>query len=54
MKGRMVSNTVFFMDTLEDAKQGFKRFVDVWHKAETGTIDQAEIHLSFESFSMRA
>ena len=39
---------------VEDAERGFKRFVDNWRKAETGTIDQAEIHLNFESFSMLA
>ena len=37
---------------VEDAERGFKRFVETWHKAETGTVDQAEIHLNFESFSM--
>jgi predicted transcriptional regulator len=40
--------------SVEDAERGFKRFVDHWRKAETGTIDQAEIHLNFESFSMLA
>jgi len=39
---------------VEDAERGFERFVDNWRKAETGTIDQAEIHLNFESFSMLA
>jgi len=37
---------------VEDAGQGFKRFVDTWHKAEIDTIDQTEIHLNFESFPM--
>ena len=39
---------------VEDAGGAYKRFVDAWHKAETSTIDQAEIHLNFESFSMLA
>ena len=39
---------------VEDAERGFRRFVDAWHKAESGTIDQAEVHLNFESFSMLA
>ncbi len=37
---------------VEDAEQGFKRFIDAWHKAELGIIDQTEIHLNFESFPM--
>lgn len=39
---------------VEDAERGLKRFVDSWHKAETGVIDQVEIHLNFENFSMLA
>jgi predicted transcriptional regulator len=39
---------------VEDAGRAYKHFIDTWHKAETGTIDQAEIHLNFESFSMLA
>jgi len=32
---------------VEDSDRGFKRFVETWHKAESGEIDQAEIHLIF-------
>ena len=39
---------------VEDAERGFKRFIDTWHQAEAGTIDQVEVHLNFESFSMLA
>ena len=39
---------------VEDAERGLSRFVETWHKAESGTIDQAEIHLNFENFSMLA
>ena len=39
---------------VEDAGRAYKRFVDTWHKAQTHTIDQAEIHLNFENFSMLA
>ena len=39
---------------VEGAERGFGRFVDAWHKAESGTIDQVEVHLNFESFSMLA
>ena len=35
---------------VEDAGGAYKRFVDTWHKAEIGTINQAEIHLNFENF----
>jgi predicted transcriptional regulator len=37
---------------IEDASRGFDRFVEAWHKAETGEIEQAEIHLNFEDFAM--
>jgi len=37
---------------VEDAERGLKRFVETWHKAESGTVDQAEIHLNFENLSM--
>jgi len=39
---------------VEDAKHGFVRFVEAWHKAETSETEQAEIHLNFEDFSMLA
>ena len=39
---------------VEDAGRAYTRFVDTWHKAEIGTINQAEIHLNFENFSMLA
>lgn len=37
---------------VEDAKQGFERFVDAWHRAEKAAIAPPEIHLNFEDFSM--
>ena len=37
---------------LEDAKHGYERFVEAWHKAETGDIEQVEVHLNFEDFAM--
>jgi len=37
---------------VEDAEKGFKRFVNAWHKAEAGTIDQPEVHLNFENLPM--
>jgi len=37
---------------VEDANHGFNRFVEAWHKAETGNMEQAEIHLNFEDFAM--
>ncbi len=39
---------------VEDAERGFKRFVDAWRRADAGVMDQTEIHLNFESFSMLA
>ncbi len=39
---------------VEDADRGFERFLDAWHKAEAGKIEQAEIHLNFEDFAMLA
>ena len=32
-----------------DAKQSYKRFIDAWHKAESGEKSDVEIHLNFES-----
>jgi len=37
---------------IEDTSRGFDRFVEAWHKTETGEIEQAEIHLNFEDFDM--
>jgi predicted transcriptional regulator len=37
---------------VDAANHGFDRFVEAWHKAETGEIEQAEIHLDFEDFAM--
>ncbi len=37
---------------IEDASRGFDRFVEAWHNAKTGEIEQAEIHLNFEDFAM--
>ncbi len=37
---------------VEDAKHGYERFVEAWHKAETGDIEQVEVHLNFEDFAM--
>ena len=39
---------------VEDAERGLRRFVETWHKVESGKVDQAEIHLNFENFSMLA
>ena len=36
---------------VEDAERGFERFVEAWHKAEAGAIEQAEVHLNFEDFA---
>lgn len=36
---------------VEDADQGFKRFIDVWHKAEEGNAGSTEVHLNFEDLS---
>lgn len=36
---------------VEDTDQGFKRFIDVWHKAEADHIASAEVHLNFEDLS---
>jgi len=37
---------------VEDAQQGFERFIDAWRKAQSGAVDEAEVHLNFEDFSM--
>ncbi len=36
---------------VEDAERGFERFIEAWHKAEAGEIEQAEVHLNFEDFA---
>lgn len=36
---------------VEDANRGFDRFVEAWHRAETGEINRAEIHLNFEDLA---
>ena len=38
--------------SVEDANRGFERFIEAWHKAETGAKEQPEIHLNFEDFAM--
>ncbi len=37
---------------IEDAEQGFPRFVRAWHKAEQSESGEVEVHLNFEDFSM--
>ena len=37
---------------VEDAEYGFERFVEAWHKAEAGEMEQVEVHLNFEDFAM--
>ncbi|VAW79143.1 hypothetical protein MNBD_GAMMA14-712 [hydrothermal vent metagenome] len=37
---------------VEDADSGFERFIEAWHKAEVGEVEQAEIHLNFEDLAM--
>jgi predicted transcriptional regulator len=37
---------------VENAEQGFARFIGVWHKAESGDANATEMHLNFEDFSM--
>lgn len=37
---------------VEEAERGFERFIDAWHKAEADKIEQAEIHLNFEDFTL--
>ena len=37
---------------MEDAERGFDRFVEAWHRAEAGEIEQVEVHLNFEDFAM--
>ncbi|MCP4430385.1 MAG: hypothetical protein GY806_05345 [Gammaproteobacteria bacterium] len=36
---------------VEGANRGFDRFVEAWHRAESGGTEPAEIHLNFEDFS---
>jgi predicted transcriptional regulator len=37
---------------VEDSERGYKRFIKAWHKAENNKIEQTEIHLNFEDFSI--
>ncbi len=32
-----------------DARQSYRRFIDAWHKTETGNEIDVEIHLDFEN-----
>lgn len=36
---------------VENADQGYGRFIDAWHKAESGEVAEAEVHLNFEDLS---
>lgn len=38
----------------QDASHGSDRFVEAWHKGDTGKIEQAEIHLNFEDSAMQS
>jgi len=35
--------------SIRDAKQSYKRFIDAWHKAESGKEIDVEVHLKFEN-----
>jgi len=37
---------------VEDSERGYKRFIKAWCKAENNKIEQTEIHLNFEDFSI--
>ncbi len=37
---------------IEDKDRGFERFIKAWNKAEAGEMEQTEVHLNFEDFSM--
>ncbi|MDH5548250.1 MAG: hypothetical protein OEZ43_21985 [Gammaproteobacteria bacterium] len=39
---------------VEEASEGYDRFIDAWHQAEAGKIDRPEIHLNFEDFETLA
>lgn len=39
---------------VEDSKHGFERFIDAWHKAQSDTAHETEVHLNFEDFAMLA
>ena len=33
---------------VSNAKESYQRFVDAWHKAESGKLTDVEVHLNFE------
>ena len=33
---------------VSNAKESYQRFVDAWHKAESGELTDVEVHLNFE------
>jgi predicted transcriptional regulator len=37
---------------IEDADQGYERFVQAWRRAEAGARGESEVHLNFEDFAM--
>ena len=39
---------------VEEVGRGYARFIEAWHKAEAGEIEQAEVHLNFEDLAMLA
>ena len=39
---------------VEDAKRGFERFVAAWNTAQSGEVQETEVHLNFEDFAMLA
>ena len=39
---------------VEEADRGYERFIEAWHQAEAGELEQAEVHLNFEDFAMLA
>ncbi len=39
---------------VEESKRGFERFINAWHKAQSGEVHETEVHLNFENFAMLA
>ena len=37
---------------VENSERGYGRFIKAWRKAENNEIEQTEIHLNFEDFSV--